>query len=89
MKDEKYNTLILEHYGGIGHIIMNQPPSNMMTLEFFSELGQLVEEMKEMKELKAMPRIGGGLATAAMEVLNHKNEVLMKGTLSFLIALKP
>ena len=39
---------------------MNQPPSNMMTLEFFKELGRLVEEMKEMTELKAIVISGQG-----------------------------
>jgi len=52
-------------------------------------IGDTIHAQLEMKELKAMPRIGGGLATATMEVLNQKDEVLMKGTLSLLIALKP
>ncbi|MEW5940311.1 MAG: MaoC/PaaZ C-terminal domain-containing protein [Chloroflexota bacterium] len=52
-------------------------------------IGDTLHAQLEMKELKAMPRIGGGLATATMEVLNQKDEVLMKGTLSLLIALKP
>jgi enoyl-CoA hydratase len=60
MSNKKYNTILFEVKGGIGHIIMNQPPSNMMTIEFFSELGQLVEEMKEMTELKAVVISGQG-----------------------------
>lgn len=60
MRNEKYGTLIFEFTGGIGHIIMNQPPSNMMTLEFFSELGMLVELMKKMQGLKALVISGQG-----------------------------
>ena len=60
MSNKKCNTIIFEFTEGIGHIIMNQPPSNMMTIEFFSELGQLVAEMKEMTELKAIVISGQG-----------------------------
>ena len=60
MNNEKYSTLLFEFSEGIGHIIMNQPPSNMMTLEFFSELGMLVEKMKKMKELNAIVISGQG-----------------------------
>jgi enoyl-CoA hydratase len=60
MSNKKYNTIIFEFTDGIGHMIMNQPPSNMMTIEFFSELGQIVEEMKKMTELKAVVISGQG-----------------------------
>jgi enoyl-CoA hydratase/carnithine racemase len=60
MSNQKYRTLIFEFTEGIGHIIMNQPPSNMMTLEFFSELGMLAKEIKEMKDLKAIIISGQG-----------------------------
>jgi enoyl-CoA hydratase len=60
MSYKKFNTIIFEFSGGIGHIIMNQPPSNMMTIEFFAELGKLVEEIQEMKELKAIVINGQG-----------------------------
>ena len=52
-------------------------------------IGDTIHAQMEMKELKAMPRIGGGLASVEVTVMNHKDEVLMKGTLSLLIALKP
>ncbi len=60
MSNQKYSTLIFEFTEGIGHIIMNQPPSNMMTLEFFSELGMLAKEIKEMQDLKAIVISGQG-----------------------------
>ena len=52
-------------------------------------IGDTLHAVMEIKEKKAMRRIGGGLASAAVEVMNSQDEVLMKGTLSLLIALKP
>lgn len=52
-------------------------------------IGDTVHAEMEVKEKKAMPRIGGGLASVAVEVMNQQEEVLMKGTLSLLIASKP
>ncbi len=43
----------------------------------------------EVKELKAMPRVGGGLAIVMVEVKNQRDESLMKGTLTLLVASKP
>ena len=60
MSIEQYRTILFDFTDGIGHIVINQPPSNMMTLEFFSELGMVVEEMKNMKELKAIVISGQG-----------------------------
>jgi enoyl-CoA hydratase/carnithine racemase len=42
MVKEDFNTLSFDLTDGIGHIVINQPPSNMMTVEFFLELGLLV-----------------------------------------------
>jgi len=39
--------------------------------------------------LKAMPRIGGGQALVALDVKNQKDETLMRGTLTVLVASKP
>ena len=52
-------------------------------------IGDTVHALMEMKELKAMPRIGGGLAMVGIEVQNQGNEQLMKGTLTLLVASKP
>ena len=52
-------------------------------------IGDTIHALMEVKELKAMPRIGGGLAMVGIEVQNHKNEQLMKGTLTLLVASKP
>lgn len=60
MKFPAYNTILFEFADGIGHIILNRPPSNMMTVEFFSELGLLVSEMREMNALKAVVISGQG-----------------------------
>lgn len=52
-------------------------------------IGDTVHAVMEVKDKKAMPRIGGGLATVEVSVFNSKDEQLMKGTLSLLIASKP
>lgn len=41
------------------------------------------------RELKAMPRVGGGLTIVALDVKNQKEELLMSGTLSVVVASKP
>ena len=56
----EYKTVLFEFNDGIGHMIMNRPPSNIMTVEFFMELGLLVEEIKMMTELKALVISGQG-----------------------------
>jgi acyl dehydratase len=52
-------------------------------------IGDSIYAEMEVKEMKAMPRVGGGLAMVAMEVKNQKNESLMRGTLAVLVASKP
>jgi acyl dehydratase len=52
-------------------------------------IGDTVHAVMEVKDKKAMPRLGAGLATVEVTVLNSKDEALMKGTLSLLIASKP
>lgn len=52
-------------------------------------IGDTLHAEMEVKDKKPMPRVGAGLATVDVAVKNAKDEVLMKGTLSLLIALKP
>ncbi len=52
-------------------------------------IGDTIHAEMEVKELKAMPRIGAGLATVGVEIKNQKEESLMKGTLALLVASKP
>jgi len=52
-------------------------------------IGDTIHAEMEVKDKKAMPRVGGGLATVTVEVKNQKEESLMKGTLTLLIASKP
>jgi enoyl-CoA hydratase/carnithine racemase len=56
----KYNTILFDLHSGIGHIIINQPPGNMMTVEFFLELADLVDRLKRLEELKAIVISGEG-----------------------------
>jgi enoyl-CoA hydratase/carnithine racemase len=60
MLKDIYNTLLFDFTDGIGHIILDQPPSNMMTVEFFLELGLLVENLKNLDGLKAIVISGQG-----------------------------
>lgn len=52
-------------------------------------IGDTLRVEMEVKELKAMPRIGGGQALVALDVKNQKDETLMRGTLTVLVASKP
>jgi acyl dehydratase len=51
-------------------------------------IGDSIHVEMEAKELKALPRVGGGLAMVALEVKNQKDETLMRGTLAVLVASK-
>ncbi len=55
-----YTTLSFELNEGIGHLELNQPPSNEMTLVFFSELSRICSRMRSMSELKALVISGKG-----------------------------
>jgi enoyl-CoA hydratase/carnithine racemase len=55
-----YKTILFTLRDGIGHIEMNQPPSNRMTIRFFSELGKLAAEIRQMESLKALVISGTG-----------------------------
>ena len=52
-------------------------------------IGDTIHALMEVKDLKAMPRVGGGLAMVGIEVKNQSGESLMKGTLTLLVASKP
>jgi enoyl-CoA hydratase/carnithine racemase len=56
----KYNTIEYDFHDGIGHLVINQPPSNTMTVEFFMELGFLVEEIRKSNAIRAMVISGKG-----------------------------
>jgi enoyl-CoA hydratase/carnithine racemase len=60
MSSEHYHTILFDCTEGIGHIVINQPPSNIMTVEFFLELGMLVEKIKKMHNIKAIVISGQG-----------------------------
>jgi acyl dehydratase len=51
-------------------------------------IGDSIHVVVEVKELKEMPRVGGGLAMVALDVKNQKDDMLMRGTLSVLVASK-
>ena len=51
-------------------------------------IGDSIHADVEVIHLKAMPRVGGGLVTIAMDVKNQREETPMRGTLSVLVASK-
>jgi acyl dehydratase len=51
-------------------------------------VGDSIHVVVEVKELKEMPRVGGGLAMVELDVKNQKDDMLMRGTLSVLVASK-
>ena len=60
MKNENFKTLSFDLTDGIGHIVISQPPSNKMTVEFFLELGLLVGKLRKLQGLMAIVISGEG-----------------------------
>ena len=52
-------------------------------------IGDTIHAVLTVSETKALPRIGAGALIAAVEVRNHADEVLQKGTLNLLMLSKP
>jgi enoyl-CoA hydratase/carnithine racemase len=60
MTDQLFKTIAFSMKNGIGHIELNQPPSNHMTVGFFMELERLVYDLKERQDLKGIVISGKG-----------------------------
>lgn len=52
-------------------------------------IGDTIHASMEVVELKAFPRLGGGAVIINLEVINHTNETVMRGTWTALIMSKP
>ena len=52
-------------------------------------IGDTIHVLMEVTETKAMPRIGGGAVTLKLDVLNQKDEAVMKGIWTVLMMSKP
>jgi acyl dehydratase len=52
-------------------------------------IGDTIHAEIEVTETKALPRLGGGSVTLAIEVKNQKSETLMRGTWTVLVASRP
>jgi acyl dehydratase len=52
-------------------------------------IGDTIHAVMEVTETKAMPRIGGGAVVLKLDVLNQKDEVVMKGAWTVLVMSKP
>lgn len=57
---EKYKTISFEMVHDVGHLILDQPPSNKMTIDFFSEFHHLLDDLHSVKNLKALVISGRG-----------------------------
>jgi acyl dehydratase len=53
------------------------------------KIGDTIHMQAQIAEKKPMPRLGGGLVTLNVEVLNQRGEVTQKGTWSMLMKLQP
>jgi enoyl-CoA hydratase/carnithine racemase len=53
-------TLLFKIEQDIGQLMINQPPSNTMTLDFFQEFKMLMDKIPTMKNLKAIVISGSG-----------------------------
>jgi len=53
-------TIGLTLHDHIGHLVLNQPPSNMMTLTFFREFRNIIQYLTGLKDLKALVISGKG-----------------------------
>jgi acyl dehydratase len=52
-------------------------------------IGDTVHAILRVIAVKPMPRLGGGSVEIAVEVLNHRGDITMKGTWTVLVASKP
>jgi enoyl-CoA hydratase len=67
----KYTTISFELEQGIGHLILDRPPSNKMTIDFFSEFHDLLDELSGSANLKALVISGRGRHFSAGAELNQ------------------
>ncbi len=52
-------------------------------------IGDTIHVVLEVKEKKAIPRVGGGAVTIQLDVKNQRDETMMKGTWTVLVASRP
>ncbi|MBM4456425.1 MAG: dehydratase [Chloroflexi bacterium] len=52
------------------------------------KIGDTIHARAQVAEVKAVPRLGGGIVTFNVEVLNQRDEVTQKGTWSMLVKMK-
>jgi enoyl-CoA hydratase len=51
---QSFKTISFNIFNGIGHLELIQPPANQMTVEFFKEFNELVDELRLLKGLNAI-----------------------------------
>lgn len=60
MKKKYYKTIKFKLSDTIGHLVLDQPPSNKMTFAFFAELNHLIQNIEESKDIKGLVISGNG-----------------------------
>jgi enoyl-CoA hydratase len=76
---------------GVAHLILNQPPSNKMTLAFFSEFNRIIDQIQDNPAIKALVISGNGRhfssgadLPALLAEIQKQSEVDTVGKLSFI-----
>lgn len=60
MTETEFHTIEWSVVDRIGHLVLNQPPSNKMSVELFAEMSMLKESILERRDLKAIIISGKG-----------------------------
>ncbi len=75
-----FTTLELTLADGIGQLVLNQPPSNMMTLEFFREFREAVDFIEGNPEFGALVISGNGRHFSAGAELKSLHDEIRTGS---------
>lgn len=71
-----HNSLDWKIKNGIGFLLLNQPPANPMTIDFFQALGELTGKIKSIKDLKGIIISGKGRHFSSGADLNELTQAI-------------
>lgn len=80
MSQLKENKLLWKIEDGIGHLLLNSPPKNIMDIEFFKELSWIIEEKIKISEVNGIIIYGNGRHFSAGAELNDLISYLLSTT---------
>lgn len=82
------NTILWKIQDDIGHLILNDPPSNKMSIKFFCQLKELVEDVIPYNKIKAIIIYGNGRHFSSgaeiddlLKVVNHQTKFHKNGNI--------